>query len=478
MNRLARMTSKLLGIKPKETTNDADEIPVVDVPFALREYIGEDTFQPLDLGREQHYPKLKMSHLSAEGEPCQVVFREDGILDLDLLARYSGTSYRRMPQTQYRRMLAEVGLNLTPPIPALTGYPTWVDIHVDKLDYALIDVTGKREYIVVHISQIQGWLEDQPRELLTMQVQDFDPHCGLISDDKDEINASIRKLTKLRIEKRLKDTLDLPPLPSITRRIIELRSKPNGNLSELVEIIESDPTLAANVMRWANSSMYSMSGNVTDIHDAVNRIMGYDMVMNLSMGLVLGKTMEVPNHKTSHILNFWEQAVWVAHATAHLAGLVAPELKISKGVAYLTGLLHNFGYLVLSHTFPPHFRIVTESTDINRHVDVSLIDAHILGVTREQVAAELMENWMLPTEVVHGVRYQKHPSYAGEHHVYANLIYLARAKLIQHGVPLGAPMLQPDPLLEKLGVKNAEVDKRIADLMKQEERILSIARMM
>jgi HD-like signal output (HDOD) protein len=383
-----------------------------------------------------------------------------------------------MSKIQYRRVLTKVGLNLVPPIPSLTGHETWVDIHVDNLDHALIDVTGNREYLLVTREQIQGWLAGHPRVDVCMLVQEFDPHQGIISNDQDQINASIRKFTKLRIERRLKDTLDLPPLPSVVRKIISLRSNPNATVNELVAILECDPTLAANVMRWSNSSYYSMSGNVNSLHDAVNRVLGYDMVMNLCMGLVLGNVMNVPKHETTHVLNFWEQATWMAHGMAHLSEQLPPDKRISKGLAYLAGLLHNFGYLILSHTFPPHFRIITESTDINRHLDVSLIDAHILGITREQVAACLMDNWMIPKEVVNGIRYQKQCTFNDEHWVFANLLYLTRAKLIEHGVALGAPMTQPDFLFERLGLTSEGVDSHIDDLLKREEQILNIARMM
>jgi len=478
MKSFLKLTSKLFGDKSVEDDGGSDEPSLIDLPTALRPYFPSSKFRPIKLEQEQHYPKLKMAHVSADNTPGQVVFREDTMLDMDLLTRYSGKNFHRMPQSQYRRMLTKVGLNMTPPIPELTGNDTWVDIRVDELDYALVDVTGFREYMVIDRERIQHWLEDIPREPLTMEVQQFDPHSGIIANDVDKINSAIRKMTRLRIEKRLKDTLDLPPLPSVARKIIELRANPNANAFELVAVVESDPTLAANVMRWANSSMYSMSGDVRSIHDAINRVLGFDLVMNLSMGLALGKIMEIPKHETTHILNHWEQAIWVAHATTALADLIGPDFKACKGLAYLCGLLHNFGYLVLSHTFPPHFKIITESTDINRHVDVSLIDAHILGVTREQVATELMENWRLPKEVVYGIRYQKQLLYDDEHRVYANLVYLARSKLIQYGVALGAPMAQPGYLIEQLELEESAVDSRIVELLKQEDRILSMARMM
>lgn len=160
------------------------------------------------------------------------------------------------------------------------------------------------------------------------------------------------------------------------------------------------------------------------------------MTMNLMMGLVLGRVMDVPDHTPTHVLGFWEQSIWVAHGARAVSKLLPSDRHVPHGLAYLTGLLHNFGYLILNHAFPPHFRLITESTDINRHIDVSLVDAHILGITREQIGAELLRNWMIGEDVVTGVRYHKRIEYTHEA-TYANLIYLTRGVLMKHGVLLG-----------------------------------------
>lgn len=353
MNRLSSLLkTKLFPNKTKKNTPTVTAARSVAIPMALRPYFESHTYTPVHLSGEQHFPIVKMVQLSSDGNPGQAVFREDTLLDLDVLKAHTGKDFRRMSRNQYHRVLLRTRVNLIPPIPALTDHPTWVDDSVDDLDYALVDITGQREFMVVAKAVLDEWLADLPRMDIAMPVQQIDPTDGEMREDNDKINASIRKLTKLRIERRLKDTLDLPPLPDVARRLIELRSNPNGNLHELVSVIEADPVLAANVMRWANSSMYANAGRVHSVHDAVSRVLGYDMVMNLLMGLVLGDVMRIPDHRTTHVLGFWEQAMWVAHGAAALAELLPAEKAAPKGVVYLTGLLHNFGYLVLSHTFP------------------------------------------------------------------------------------------------------------------------------
>lgn len=468
----------LLGVRSEKALDVEDALASVFVPIALKSYFDVVSFTPTSTHVSGRPPILKMTQLMSATGPCQVVYREDTLLDMDLLSRYSTERLHRMDAGPYQALLIRLGVALTPPIPALTGHPTWVDSGVDALDWALIDLTGNREYMTVSRVQIQTWTQALPRKPLTMAMYRFDPHAGAVEEDIDRINASIRKLTSLRIKQRLADTLDLPLLPSGTSQLLELRSSAHAGVRDLVSIVENDPTLAANVMRWANSSTYAMGGHALTVHECINRVLGFDLVMNLAMSLALRSTMKIPDHKTTHVLGFWEQSMYVAHATSALVDILPTKHKVSKGMMYLCGLLHNFGYLVLSHTFPPHFKLITESTDINRHVDVSLVDAHILGITREQVGAELMQNWLLPESIVTGIRYQKMPEYVGRHHVFANLVYLARASLIQAGIKLGANMDLPETVFTQLGVSHAEVNAQIKRVILNEEKILSVARIL
>ena len=475
MFQLSKLKKKLFS-NPERRPRES--IKKLAVPEPLIPHYGQSVTEAITL--DDSVVVIKSALLAEGDEVIQVIFREDTLLDIDSLNQTLAKRYRRMRRSVYRTLLREIGMNVVPPVPAVTaGRSTVVvDRAIDALDGGVVDLTGNGDFAFVTQTQLSEWLSGCPRYEVTMPIHDVNPHCGNLEDDGDVINASIRKLTTLRIRRRLVDTLELPPLPVATKEIIQLRSNPLGNLNDLVQIIESDPTLAANVLRWANSSMYGFAGMVDTIHDAVNRVLGYDLVLNLCMGLVLGKMMPPPRHNTTHVLSYWEQALWVAHATATLADLVGGEGKPNRGVAYLTGLFHNFGYLVLSYTFPPHFRTVTESTDINRHLDVSIVDLHILGLTREQIASELMANWGMSQALIRGLRYQKLPEYVGEHFEYANLVFLARNLLIERGLRLGPGTAIDETIFRRLGMDPQAARGRIEALLKDAERIDGMAKLM
>ncbi len=148
------------------------------------------------------------------------------------------------------------------------------------------------------------------------------------------------------------------------------------------------------------------------------------------------------------------------------------------GLAYLAGLLHNFGHLVLAQVFPPHFKLVCRSLEVNPHIDSSVIEHYLLGITREQIAAQLMENWGMPDEVTLAIRYQKNPAYDGPHNVYARLLWLGRQLLTERGVALGAGEPATQAVYDELGLDRELVQEQFDELVRRKDSIMAMAGMM
>src|SRR5690554_7984879 len=91
---------------------------------------------------------------------------------------------------------------------------------------------------------------------------------------------------------------------------MRLRSDPKAVMGDLVDIVENDPGLAAQVVSWASSSFYASAGQVRSVHDAISRVLGFDTVMNLAMGLALGRTLKAPLDQPEGYRDYWQQATW------------------------------------------------------------------------------------------------------------------------------------------------------------------------
>ncbi|WP_221793676.1 HDOD domain-containing protein [Oceanobacter mangrovi] len=394
----------------------------------------------------------------------QAVIPSNRILDLNLISHRLGRQFTAVGAAELSRLKQQLGLEDFPALPQLTGQESLVDQSLLDYDHLLIQAGQGDTQLKLPADQFRALTVSSHIGSYSVPVQ-IDIHYSDADSDKEDIHAAVRQFTPLRIQQRLQDTLDLPPLPETAHRIIELRIDPDADTVSLARAIETDPSISAQVMSWARSPYYRPRGMVNNVEDAVLRVLGFDLVMNLSLGLSLGRSLAIPREGPHGYTPFWQQAVMGAALNNELARKIKGKLRPDAGLAYLAGLLHNFGFLVLGQVFPPQFSLVNRHIEANPHINRFYIERHLLGVCREQIAATLLRQWQLPDEIVIALRQQHNPFYCGNHANYAHLNYVMTRALRRHGYGDG-PDETPDPnILEALGLTLATVDEVTSELL-------------
>eukprot|EP01026_Neomeris_dumetosa_P011271 TRINITY_DN140705_c0_g1_i1.p1 TRINITY_DN140705_c0_g1~~TRINITY_DN140705_c0_g1_i1.p1 ORF type:complete len:139 (+),score=6.44 TRINITY_DN140705_c0_g1_i1:42-458(+) len=72
-------------------------------------------------------------------------------------------------------------------------------------------------------------------------------------------------------------------------------------------------------------------------------------------------------------------------------------------------------------------------TTANPHIPSAAIEQHIIGVTGNQIASWLLDNWNMPSEVVTALRQKYNVAYNGENQAYSKLVYVAHYQLANLG---------------------------------------------
>ncbi|MDX1456310.1 MAG: HDOD domain-containing protein [Marinobacter sp.] len=453
----------------------------MELPVVVRQALGDSAehvelqdVSAADIGAEA----LRMVLLNDDQGRVQVICRKQDLIDIGSLNKQLDRDLRIMPGQEQLRVREKTGLRVLPALPSLTGWPTVMDAAIDDLAVVGLQLAEPGVNIRLKGTEFQALCAGAQRLDIAVDPETIGVNLNRPERDLEQLTDAIKRFTGLRIQQRLDDTLELPPLPETAQRIIQLRVNPNAMMGDLVDIVESDPSLAAQVVSWASSSFYAAAGQVRSVHDAVSRVLGFDLVMNLAVGLSLGRAMEQPKDRPEGYVDYWQQAIWQAQAAGVLASLMPRGQRPTFGLAYLSGLLHNFGYLVLAHVFPPHFKLVCRSLEVNSQIDSSLIEHYLLGITREQIATQLMTNWGMPDEVTVAIRYQKNPEYDGEYDVYAKLLWLGRQLLTERGIALGAGEPVSDAFYQEMGLDKARVAEHFDDLVGSKDSVLAIAGMM
>jgi len=413
--------------------------------------------------------------LHAGLERLHVLYPAGSLLDLNALGQLTGRQWQALAPGELRKLCQQNQVQQAPALPAALGLPTLVDRSL--LDRPTLTLSSGADDHWLHLDAEQfthcldaAALGDFSVDLSTLR------HGKLEQvEDVEHITRAVADFTQLRMKQRLEETLEIPPLPDTAQRIIKLRVDPYADMRSLSTIVEMDPALAAQVVSWAASPYYAAPGKIKSVHDAIVRVLGFDLVLNLALGLALGKSLGLPKDAPKGFTPYWQQAVYVATAMEALVGCIRPERRPTIGLAYLTGLLHNFGYLLLAEIFPPHFSSYCRYQEANPLTHYTFIERFLLGITRDQLAGWLMQMWAMPEEICAGLRHQSDADYTGPGATYANLVYVAMRLLRPHGIG-NAPLEEiPDALFKRLHLDRNKAVEAIQHVVDSSEDIKTIA---
>ena len=449
------------------------------VPISVRQYLSNHQLRYRAVLTDQVVGEAIESVLLADDMGrVQLLLPADRLLDLAALRQQTGRDLQAARISDRRRLLSKLGLQELPAVDGLAGIETLVDQSVFACQRVSIQSGHPGLMLDLDSPQALVQSEQSQRVKATVAVPEvnLDYELSLFDLDRDAIEDSISRFTAKRIRQRLQETLEIPPLPATAQEIIRLRVDPNADINKLSALVEKDPSLAAQVISWASSSYYAAPGSIKSVQDAIVRVLGYDLVMNLSLGLALGRSLEMPADQPEGFTPYWQEAVYTAAMVGELYSAMPREHRPSFGLSYLSGLLHNFGYLVMAHVFKPHFSTCCRLWEANPHLPPQVVEDHVLGINRDQIAASLLESWNIPSEVCLSIRHSRHDDYFGTHADYAQLLQLAVQSLRNAGLIQGPRQPVRPGLFAELHLTVEHANAAIEHLVEARDALDALAR--
>ncbi|MCA9733823.1 MAG: HDOD domain-containing protein [Deferribacteres bacterium] len=247
-------------------------------------------------------------------------------------------------------------------------------------------------------------------------------------------------------------TKDFPAPPLVLTRILELTSQPDVSIEKIEQVISSDAGTAAKILRLSNSAFYGRSRNIASIKDAI-MLLGIHTVRSL---VVASGTYGLYNG--SGALGSLKQRMWEhSLATAVLCKMLARHYGIFQPEeAFLAGLLHDVGKLVLLQRFPDKYLEIIQPIDRDAMSALAL-EMEIFQFNHQQVGSALVDDWLLPENLVIAI---------GQHHNFKDADSLPGLTAIADAIVAskGYNILASDP---ELGNVVEEFD--LAELVQQFE---------
>ena len=159
-----------------------------------------------------------------------------------------------------------------------------------------------------------------------------------------------------------------------------------------------------------------------------------------------------------------------------LCTIVPREQRPRPGMSYLTGLLHNFGYLLLGHLFPHEFELLHNAVRDNPEIPIIEHEDRLLGINHTEMGGWLMEAWNMPAELIITQRQHHNLDYSGPHANYVHLALIADALLKGFDIGDASSAQLPEQSMHALGLKEEDVHKVVERTISNREELDTMAR--
>jgi HD-like signal output (HDOD) protein len=234
---------------------------------------------------------------------------------------------------------------------------------------------------------------------------------------------------------------NIAPLPRVCAELAQLTAQQATDAAQLARLIQSDPALAGEIMRVANSPALRPRTAIVSLQQAVSWL-GVAEVRNIAMAVMLrGEVFVAPGHEPESD-DLWREA-WLA---ALWAKEIARERRKHVESAFLAALMHRTGAALALK--------ILAGFEVSQRTVMDTRSFGDLVVEFEPAFGRLlMTGWQLPKDVQDAAsdwrnyRESSHSDLAGTVHA----AHLLAAHTLYPQL-LDAAMVVESPVFEQLGV--------------------------
>lgn len=418
--------------------------------------------------------------LRVGSEPVLAVLPAHKVIQFSRLAKHFNAPVTMITAEDRKAIFADCDDFLTPAVGKAYGLRTVVDADLDINDVAYLAV-GKRDCLIkLSASALNALLEGVERVSFAVSNRDDALHGAVVGATSESARSSDTQDCLQRL-------YQLPTMPAVALRILELRDDPDATVEHLAVEVEKDPGLAAQVVRYACSPFFGFAGKVDSIRDAIHKVLGFELVANMAIGLAAGRSFQIPVAGPLGLDAFWRHATYTASLAQELARKMPMKQRPKLGTVYLAALLHNVGLLVLGHLFKPEFAMLNRLAAANPDTPLVELERQLLAMGEAKqlvclghckLGSKLMHAWGMPDSIATVVAEHHREDYNEEHADLVALTLLADRLARRLNLGDGDSTHIPGAALARLGLSEDEVEAVYDRILEAQEGLDQFAAQM
>ncbi len=224
----------------------------------------------------------------------------------------------------------------------------------------------------------------------------------------------------------------LPPLSKTFHKIASVCNNLNASVSDLAKVIEEDPMLVANLLKVANSPLYSFRREIKSVLQATS-LFGMSTTRSLVTDMSIKKLLKVdmePYNVTPELfaqISGWQSALmmqWYKHIDAR---------KLE--VLFLAALLQETGKILIADEVVKNDEVFHFKGELENNANIANVEKMFVGISSAEVTALIFEHWRFDALLVDAIRFSDDYEASSE----ATRPYAFALKVVKAAIPVNAP---------------------------------------
>lgn len=205
----------------------------------------------------------------------------------------------------------------------------------------------------------------------------------------------------LRVEQFVQRAADRYRLPDVAVQLLQIGNEPGTNPLAVTKCIESEPSLAARILRVLNCSLFELDHRVIGINHAVS-LLGTSRMELLALSLSVPRQM-FDGLTPSFLQRYWRHVLTKAVAAREMS---IQFWQLPGDEPFVCGLLQEIGQLALAQDLGSSYCDFLDRVHASR-AQLTAMESKSLGFDHRALSRRLLERWSFPERIINGVAWSR-----------------------------------------------------------------------
>jgi putative nucleotidyltransferase with HDIG domain len=231
----------------------------------------------------------------------------------------------------------------------------------------------------------------------------------------------------------LKSINNIPAFPAAALKVMKLIDDPDFSIADVVDVVQYDQAIAANILRICNSAYFGLRYKVETVRDAVMRL-GEENVIRAVQAAGVSRFYKGKKGYGLDATKLWEHSVGVALMSQILSRRF---YNCDDSRLYTTALLHDIGKVVMGEFVDQSFLKIYDLVS-TRGISFLEAEEEVIGISHADLGGKIATQWNFPSDMRDAIMYHHRPDLmpnGGSDNAW--LVYLADQACIMMGIGLG-----------------------------------------